>query len=85
VITLVPALSVLAVVAAGLVAVSLSAWQTGVLVIGVGLLLGAGLRLSLPARSAGLLVVRSRPVDAAVLLVLGFALVLLASTVPTAS
>lgn len=82
-ITLVPALSVLAVVAAGLVAVSLSAWQTGVLVIGLGLLLGGGLRLSLPARSAGLLVVRSRPVDAAVLLVLGFALVLLASMVPT--
>lgn len=84
-ITLVPAVSVLVVVAVGLVAVSLSAWQTGVVVIGVGLLLAAGLRLSLPARSAGLLVVRSRTVDAAVLLVLGFALVLLARTVPTAT
>lgn len=83
--TLVPAASVIAVVAVGLVAVSLSAWQTGVLLIGAGLLLGAGLRLTLPARSAGLLVVRSRAVDAAVLLALGFALVLLASTVPTAS
>lgn len=83
--TLLPALAVLAVVAAGLVGVALSAWQTGVLVIGLGLLLGAGLRLTLPARSAGLLVVRSRPVDAAVLLFLGFALVLLANTVPDAS
>lgn len=82
-ITLVPSGVVLLVVAAGLLAVSLSAWQTGVLVIGLGLLLGAGLRLSLPARSAGLLVVRSRAVDAAVLLALGFSLVLLASTVPT--
>jgi hypothetical protein len=84
-VTQLPALAVLALVAAGLVAVSLSAWQTGVLVIGLGLLLGAGLRLALPARSAGLLVVRSRAVDAAVLLALGFALVLLANTVPTAA
>lgn len=83
--SVVPLLAVLAVIAAGLVAVSLSAWQTGVLVIGLGLLLGGGLRLSLPARSAGLLVVRTRSVDAAVLLVLGFALVLLANTVPTSS
>lgn len=81
--TLLPAGAVLLVVAVGLLAVSLSAWQTGVLVIGLGLLLGAGLRLSLPARSAGLLVVRSRAVDAAVLLVLGFSLVLLANTIPT--
>lgn len=83
--TSIPVLVVLGVVAAGLAAVALSAWQTGVLVIGLGLLLGAGLRLSLPARSLGLLVVRSRPIDAAVLLLLGFALVLLASTVPTSS
>ena len=80
--TLVPLGAVLAVVAAGVVAVSLSAWQTGATVIGLGLLLGAGLRLSLPARSAGLLVVRTRAVDAAVLLVLGFGLVLLAGSVP---
>lgn len=83
--SLLPLLAVLAVIAAGLVAVSLSAWQTGVLVVGLGLLLGAGLRLSLPARSAGLLVVRTRSVDAAVLLALGFALVLLANTVPTST
>jgi hypothetical protein len=84
-VTALPGLAVLAVVAAGLVAVSLSAWQTGVLLIGMGLLLAAGLRLSLPARTAGLLVVRSRAFDAAVLLGLGFALVLLANTVPTSS
>lgn len=83
--TALPSLVVLVLVAAGLVAVSLSAWQTGVLIIGLALLLAAGLRLSLPARSVGLLVVRSRPFDAAVLLALGFALVLLANTVPTSS
>lgn len=83
--TALPAVVVLLIVAVGLVVVSLSAWQTGVLIIGLALLLAAGLRLSLPARSVGLLVVRSRPFDAAVLLTLGFALVLLANTVPTSS
>jgi hypothetical protein len=38
--------------------------------------------LSLRERQAGFLVVRSRGFDAAVLLVLGFALVALANTIP---
>ena len=45
----------------------------------------AALRLTLPARQAGLLVVRSRGIDAAVLLVLGFGLVALANTIPTST
>jgi hypothetical protein len=80
-----PALTVLAVVAAGLVAAALHRWQLGTFVIGVALLLAAGLRLTLRERQAGFLVVRGRGFDAAVLLVLGFALVALANTIPTPS
>jgi len=54
-------------------------------VIGLAFCLAAALRLTLPARQAGLLVVRSRGIDAAVLLTLGFGLVALANTIPTSS
>lgn len=78
-----PLLAVLAVVAAGVLgSAALDHWRVGGAVIGLGLLLAAVLRLTLPARQAGLLVVRSRPVDASVLLLLGFALVVLANTIP---
>ena len=79
------ALSVL-VAAAGLVLVAvLDRWRLGSAVIGLAFCLAAALRLTLPARQAGLLVVRSRAVDAAVLLTLGFGLVALANTIPTSS
>jgi hypothetical protein len=79
-----PLLLVLAVVAVGLVtAGARHNWRFGSAVVGLGLMLAAALRLALPARQAGLLVVRSRPLDAAVLLVLGFALVTLAESIPT--
>ncbi|MDT7573402.1 MAG: hypothetical protein QOE05_3576 [Actinomycetota bacterium] len=77
-----PTLAVLAMVATGLAIGALVAWRAGAIVVGVGLLLGAGLRLSLRERQAGFLVVRSRGFDAAVLLMLGFALVALANTIP---
>lgn len=79
-----PSLAVAAVVAAGLGAVVLDHWRYGSLVIGIGLLLAGGLRLTLRERQAGLLVVRNRTVDATVLLSLGFALVALANTIPAA-
>ena len=78
----VPAVAVLAVVAAGLLLAVVVDWQVGALVLGLGLLLGAGLRLTLPARQAGWLVVRTRTLDAAVLLLLGFAVVVLSQTIP---
>ena len=79
-----PLSAVVAVVAVGLVLTAVfDRWRLGSGVVGFGLCLGAALRLTLPARQAGLLVVRSRGVDAAVLLVLGFGLVLLANTIPT--
>lgn len=81
-----PLLTVLGVLAVGLVLVAgLDHWRLGSLVMGLGLCLGAVFRLSLPARQAGLLVVRSKAVDAAVLLALGFGLVALANAIPATS
>ncbi len=79
-----PTLAVLAVVGAGLATIALDRWRFGAFVVGLGLLLAAGLRLTLRERQAGFLVVRSRGLDAAVLLALGFALVALAITFPAA-
>ena len=77
-----PIIAVLLMVAAGGAAAGLGHWRAGAFVIGLALLLAAGLRLTLRERQAGFLVVRSRGFDAAVLLVLGFALVALANTIP---
>jgi hypothetical protein len=77
-----PSLVVLAVVAAGMVVCVAVDARPGILVVGLALLLAAGLRLSLPARSAGWLAVRTRGLDAALLLALGFAVVVLANTIP---
>ncbi len=79
-----PSVLVLAVVTTGLALATTVGWQTGTRVLGRGFLLAAVLRLSLPARSAGWLAVRTRGLDAAVLLVLGFAMVALAETIPPA-
>jgi len=77
-----PSLVVLALLAAGLVVITVVDARPGILVVGLALLLAAGLRLTLPARSAGWLAVRTRGLDAALLLVLGFAVVVLANTIP---
>jgi hypothetical protein len=78
-----PALAVLAVVGGGL-AVGAVDGRLGGLVNGLGLLLAAGLRLTLPAAHAGWLTVRTRGLDAALLTAVGFALVVLATSVPDA-
>lgn len=79
-----PALLVLAAVAAGLGLTAAGHWRAGLYAVGLALLLGAGLRSSLPERSAGLLAVRSRGLDAALLLVLGAGVLVLANSVPAA-
>ena len=90
----IPTVAVLALIVAGLAVGALyggddvpgfgfPGWQVGGFVVGLALLLAAGLRLTLRERQAGLLVVRSRGFDAAVLLVLGFTVVALANTIPT--
>ncbi len=79
-----PSVLVLTVVATGLLLATQVGWQAGTRVLGLGFLLAAVLRLSLSPRSAGWLVVRTRGLDAAVLLVLGLAVVVLAETIPPA-
>ena len=80
--TQLPALSVLALAALGLLLAVAVDWQVGAFAIGLSLLLAAGLRLALPVRTAGWLAVRTRGLDAALLLALGFAVVVLANTIP---
>ena len=77
-----PILASLGLVAVGLMLGALVRWRAGALLVGVGILLAAVLRLVLPVRRSGLLVVRSRRIDVAVLLFLGAALVVLAAAVP---
>lgn len=79
-----PALGVLALAGLGLVVAAVVEGQLGAFVIALALLLAAGLRLALPTERAGWLAVRSRGLDAALLLVVGFALAVLAVTVPDA-
>jgi hypothetical protein len=78
-----PLLAVLGLVALGLVGVAaLGWWRLGVAFVGVAFCLAAALRLTLSREVLGDLAVRSRAVDAVVLLVLGFGLVALANTIP---
>lgn len=67
---------------AGLVTVKLHHFRAGCYLVALAMLGAAALRLVLPARRAGLLVVRGRPLDVAVLLTLGVAVLLLAKVVP---
>jgi hypothetical protein len=77
-----PALAVLLVGSLGLLLVVVVDWQLGALVLGLALLGAGGLRLMLPTRAAGWLAVRTRTLDAALLLGLGFAVIVLANTIP---
>jgi uncharacterized YccA/Bax inhibitor family protein len=79
-----PLLGVLAVVAAGLAVGALHRWRAGALIVAAALLAACVLRLMLPTRRSGLLVVRSKRIDVAVLAVLGTALLALAWSVPEA-
>lgn len=81
-VTQLPALAVLAAAAVGLVLAAAVDWQLGSFVLGLALLLAAGLRLALPPRAAGWLAVRTRGLDAALLIVLGFSVMALANTIP---
>jgi hypothetical protein len=77
-----PIALVLFCVAGGFAVVLANHFRRGSVVIAGALLLAALLRLLLPARLAGLLVVRSRVFDVAVLTVLGIGLFLTAVVVP---
>jgi hypothetical protein len=77
-----PALAVLAVGLAGVVAAAQHHWRKGLYVVAAALFLGAALRLVLPTRRVGSLAVRGKPVDVGTLLALGVAVALLAGAVP---
>jgi len=77
-----PTLAVAAVVAGGLCVVAVADWRPGLVLVGIAMLLAAGLRLFLPSRQAGWLVVRTRALDSALLLLLGLGLIALAGSVP---
>ena len=80
-----PLLSVLGGGVVGLGAIALDHFRTGTLLLGSSVLFAALARTVLPARRVGLLVVRSRPFDVLVLLVMGVALLVLAIVVPAES
>jgi hypothetical protein len=75
-----PAVVVLA--AAGFAVISSDHWRFGLDVFSAALLAAAALRLALPARRAGALVVRNRWLDAALLAGTGAAILVLAIVVP---
>ncbi len=77
-----PALPEIFLAAVALVLVGLDYFRRGSVVLAGSVLLAAFLRLFLPEREAGLLVVRSRKVDVLVLGVLGALLALFAFWVP---
>ena len=75
-------LGVLAATAIGLGIVATGDWRVGTRWLAGGLILAAVVRLVLPARDAGMLAVRHRVVDCAMLAGVGAALILLAATIP---
>jgi DUF3017 family protein len=75
-------LLVLVASAVGLGIVARGNWRLGVKWIAVALVVSAAVRLVLPVRDAGMLAVRRRSVDVALLIVAGVALWVLSSTIP---
>lgn len=67
---------------AGLVVVALVDWRIGIRIIGGSLILGAVVRLLLQPRDAGMLAVRHKSLDAALLAGLGMALIFLSTSIP---
>jgi hypothetical protein len=75
-------LLVLGVVAAALVIVALDEWRSGMRLMGGALIFAAAVRLVLRRRDAGMLAVRHKVLDAAILIVLGGSLIFLAGSIP---
>lgn len=75
-------LLVVATVLAGLAVAVAGAWRTGVSWMGGAVVVAGVCRLALPERRAGMLRVRRKGTDVAMLLVAGAALVVLAIVVP---
>ena len=76
-----PILTVAAIGLVALVLVAAGFWRRGTLLIGIGVSLAAGLRLALPEDRAGVLVVRTRTIDVAMMGAVCAAVVYIAWTV----
>jgi DUF3017 family protein len=77
-----PLLVVIVLVGAGLLLVAAEWWRSGLVVMGLALVLSGVLRLLLPVRRVGFLAVRSRPVDVALTTGVGLVLAVLALAIP---
>jgi Protein of unknown function (DUF3017) len=77
-----PLLAVLVTVAVGLLVVTFDHWRTGMVIVGLGLIGGAVLRLLLPVRRVGFLAVRGRPIDVLLLAGTGVLLIVFVLTIP---
>jgi O-antigen ligase len=75
-------LVVVATALTGLAITVLGAWRTGVVWMGISLLVGGFVRLMLPERQAGMLRVRRKSSDVVMLLLAGITLIVLAVVVP---
>ena len=75
-------LAVVAVTVVGVVVAVLGPWRTGVSWMGAALVAASGFRLVLPERRAGMLRVRRKTSDVAMLAVAGVGLIVLALIVP---
>jgi len=73
---------ILAVVIAGLVVVAAADWRVGIRVVSGALGVAALLRLTLPEKDAGMLAVRHRLLDVAILVAIGVTLFVLSVTIP---
>ncbi|MFT3874607.1 MAG: DUF3017 domain-containing protein [Nocardioides sp.] len=75
-------LVVLALAIAGVVVAATGSWRTGIRLLGSALLFAAAVRLVLRPGDAGMLAVRHKAIDAALLISVGVALILLTSSIP---
>jgi hypothetical protein len=77
-----PLLVVIVAVGAGLLLVAAERWRSGLVVMGLAMVLAGLFRLLLPVRRVGFLAVRSRPVDVALMIGVGVAVAVIALAIP---
>jgi hypothetical protein len=77
-----PLLVVIVAVGVGLLLVAAERWRSGLVVMGLAMVLAGLFRLLLPVRRVGFLAVRSRPVDVALMIGVGAAVAVIALAIP---
>jgi Protein of unknown function (DUF3017) len=77
-----PLLVVIVAVGFGLLLVAAERWRSGLVVMGLAMVLAGLFRLLMPVRRVGFLAVRSRPVDVALTIGVGVAVAVIALAVP---